>query len=279
MRLAAARAIRNATLAQARVFDSAIDPIDHRISEERKPLIIVTTDDDTGKPTGRDLNDFEREIALVIEIAVASRVIAQEGDDAVAELVIPHTDEGMELSLDIIEHQVIRALFYERSDWSRAFMRLVPRVTNYISRRGASTENGIRFAARQIVLSCDVIATPVAGAPLVDYWQEIVETMEADPETTSVGALIRSQLETPLVEQWRRQANAIGLTEDEAAAIGIAPVWIYPAVPPEAADEIEIDFANGPNVVLSADEAMRLLRLPLARITGSSAINATASKV
>ncbi|WP_223428845.1 hypothetical protein [Tateyamaria pelophila] len=40
MRLSAARALRDRTLAGARVFDSAVDPIDQTIAETRQPLIV-----------------------------------------------------------------------------------------------------------------------------------------------------------------------------------------------------------------------------------------------
>lgn len=40
MRIAAARALRGTTLAEARVYDSAIAPIDQTIAEERQPILI-----------------------------------------------------------------------------------------------------------------------------------------------------------------------------------------------------------------------------------------------
>ena len=43
------------------------------------------------------------------------------------------------------------ALIRERTPWSRVWMKLVPRVSRRLSRRGASVEKGVRFAARQIV--------------------------------------------------------------------------------------------------------------------------------
>ena len=55
MRIAAARALKDATLAEARVFDSAIDPIDQTIAETRAPVLIVTTDDHEVETAGRDL--------------------------------------------------------------------------------------------------------------------------------------------------------------------------------------------------------------------------------
>ena len=159
MRVAAARALKGATLAEARVFDSAVDPIDQTIAETRQPILIVTTDDHEVEVTGRDLGHGNISCDLVIEAAIASRVELNtpDGDGGEVTIAIPHTDEGMELALDVMEHQVMAALTRERSDWSRVWMKLVPRVSRRLSRRGASVEKGVRFAARQIVLTCDLI--------------------------------------------------------------------------------------------------------------------------
>jgi len=165
MRLAAARALLDRTLAGPRVFDSAVDPIDQTIAQQRQPLIVLTTDEHELEVTGRDLGSGNHRCELVIEIAIASRVEvpASDGDGGQITIAIPHTDEGMELTLDIMEHQVVRALNRDDNAWSRVWMMLVPRITRSLSRRGASAENGVRFAARQLVLSCDLVETPVSG--------------------------------------------------------------------------------------------------------------------
>ena len=117
MRVAAARAIRGATLAEDRVYDSAIDPIDHAVLETRQPFVVVSTEDHDVTVTGRDLFYGAHECKLMIETAVASRVEI-DGEDG---LTIPHTDEGMEIVLDILEHQIIASLTRERTAWSRVF--------------------------------------------------------------------------------------------------------------------------------------------------------------
>ena len=168
MRLAAARALRDRTLAGARVFDSAVDPIDQTIAEQRQPLLVLTTDEHALEVSGRDLGSGTHRCDLVIELAIASRVEvpAEDGQGGQITIAIPHTDEGMELTLDLIEHQVVSALTRDDTPWARVWMTLVPRVHQRLSRRGASSENGVRFAARQLTLSCDLIDAPVGGAPL-----------------------------------------------------------------------------------------------------------------
>ncbi len=222
MRIAAARAVKNATLAGARVFDSAIDPIDLTIAENRQPILVVMTDEHEGIPTGRDLFHTDASCDLIIEAAIAARVEI-EGEDTIT---IPHTDEGMELVLDMIEHQVIAALTRERTAWSRVWMKLVPRVKRRLSRRGASAENGVRFAARQIVLTCDLIEAPTDGAPVAagTAWHDVLAVMAADPALSPIADLLRTTIEGEPVADWKRAANILAVHRSTANAIGLGPV-------------------------------------------------------
>ena len=190
MRIAAARALRGATLAEERVHDSAIAPIDQTIAEERQPILIVTTDDHEMEVTGRDLFHGDVSCDLVIEAAIAARVEVA-GEESV--ITIPHTDEGMELALDLMEHQVMAALTRERSDWSHVWMKLVPRISRRLSRRGASVEKGVRFAARQIVLTCDLIEAPTDGATIAagTAWADLLFVMGTALAVAPFSHLVR----------------------------------------------------------------------------------------
>ena len=219
VRVAAARAVTNRTLAGSRVSDSAIEPIDITITETRLPLITVLTDDDQTDGIGRETWQGRRELDLIFEIAVATEV----KDGA---FTIPETDFGLEWALDIIEHQIERALFDEGTAWSSIFMALVPRIHSKASRRGASAERGVRFAARQIVYKVDPIAAPLPGDaidPALPYGR-LLAAMEQDADLAEYGVFLRGIIESPLKPEWKRQAEAIGLTRVNAEAIGIAPV-------------------------------------------------------
>lgn len=245
MRLAAARALRERTLAGPRVFDSAVDPIDQTIAENRQPLIVLTTDEHALDVTGRDLGSGAHRCDLVIEIAIASRVElpASDGDGGQISIAIPHTDEGMELTLDIMEHQVTRALTRDDNAWSRAWMKLVPRVSQRLSRRGASSENGIRFAARQLVLTCDLVDTPVAGDTLApnSAWGEALTLMEADPILGNIANLLRAEIYGTALADWRRAADALGIPLEVANQIGIGPIADLEADPQPLSD---VTFAD-----------------------------------
>jgi len=237
MRVAAARAIKGATLAETRVFDSTIDPIDQTIADTRAPVLIVTTDDHEMEITGRDLMHGNTRCELVIEAAIASRVEVS-GD---VSLSIPHTDEGMEIVLDLIEHQVMVALTRERTAWSRVWMKLVPRIHKRSSRRGASVEHGVRFAARQIVLSCDLIEAPTDGAPIIpgSTWEDVLTVMAADEALSPIADLLRATIEGQPLDDWRRAANALGIHLATGDAIGLGPILDL-AEDPEALEEIRI---------------------------------------
>jgi hypothetical protein len=244
MRLAAARTVRDRTLAGPRVFDSAVDPIDQTIAENRQPLIVVTTDEHELAVTGRDLGSGDHQCDLIFEIAIASRVElpAADGQGGQITIAIPHTDEGMELTLDMMEHQVLSALTRDDGAWSRIWMQLVPRVTRRLSRRGASSENGVRFAARQIVLSCDLVDTPTVGAPIAagTAWGDALAAMEADPDLAGIAGVLRSEIEGNPLADWRRAAAMLGVPIEVANEIGLGPV-LDQKDDPSPLDQIVLD--------------------------------------
>jgi hypothetical protein len=256
MRISAARALKGATLAGERVFDSAIDPIDQTIAEKRQPILIVMTDDHDVEITGRDLTYGDARCDLVIEAAIAARVEVPvaDGEGNITTIAIPHTDEGMELVLDMIEHQVLAALTRERTDWSRVWMKLVPRISKRLSRRGASTENGVRFAARQIVITCDLTEPPMAGAAIQagTAWDDVLTVMSEDDALLPVASMLRAEIEGEPATDWQRAANILGVTLETAAALGIGQALDDEGNPVDLA-EIDIDPDTGQPFTVTDD--------------------------
>jgi len=245
MRLAAGRALLNRTLAGVRVFDSAVDPIDQTIAETRQPILVLTTDEHEVVTTGRDLGSGNHQCDLVIEVAIASRVEvpASDGSGGQITIAIPHTDEGMELTLDLMEHQVVCVLNRDDNDWSRAWMKLVPRVMRRLSRRGASAENGVRFAARQLVLTCDLVDTPTRGSTIEPdtAWGDVLAAMETDEALQPIAGLLRAELEGQPIADWRRAAHMLGIPLQVADQMGLGPVLDL-ASDPEAFTSAAIDL-------------------------------------
>jgi hypothetical protein len=190
----------------------------------RAPILVIFTDDHRSDPEGRDLQIAPQGCDMVVEMAIADCVpVPQAGD---TEIVIPGTDEGMELSLDMIEHQVVRTLTGQSGPWADAWRRLVPSVTRTRSRRGASAENGTRFAARQLTLTCDMVATPARGGPIIagSSWDVLLGLMATDAALAPIGAMLRAEIEGEPMSDWRRAAEQLGINLDTADAIGLGPM-------------------------------------------------------
>lgn len=225
-RIAAVRALTGRTIAEGRVFDSTIQPIDVIAKGERYPVIVITTDNETSEITGRDLTGGTEDTEFVVEIAVTQGVTVTSGE---VTLEVPTTDNGLERLLDILEFQVKVGLLREATGWSRAWKLLVPSISRTLSRRGATSEDGVRFAARQIVINCQMIGIPPEGEELRDddAWEVVLGLMEADEHLAGTGALVRSLLvgRGAALPDWQRQADALGILHEASRKIGLGPVF------------------------------------------------------
>lgn len=192
LRVATVKALTNATMAGPRVFDSAVDPIDLQVKDNRLPFITVLTEEHDREITGRDLRMGPDTCELVIEVAVASKVEVDTGD--LTEIVIPHTDAGMEIALDVLGHEIIETLQASPALWARRWRAFVLRVTKIVSRRGAGSGEGVRFAARQITFSLDLLADPIKGETLPEIWEDMLATMEGDPDLNGASVILRHAL-------------------------------------------------------------------------------------
>lgn len=237
VRQCAARALRGATLAEDRVFLSVIDPLDTKIQATRAPMLIVNTDDHKLEADGRDLTGGMHSLDLVIEATIAAKVVTQGkgGEGQTVEVTIIEADSGMDLTLDVLEHQITRALL-ATGTWADLFRRLVPRVMARVSRRGADA-SGVRWAARQITITCDAIGEPVGGESLVlgSVWGDFIAAMEADASLAGVAPLIRAVIDGD-ARDWRRGAAMLGVGEDVAVLAGFGPL-----VETEDGEPVDVD--------------------------------------
>jgi len=248
IRIAAVRALKGATLAEGRVSDSAIDPIDVTVQSEARPIITVSTDDTEGEPMGRDLLGYEQSLSLVIEMSLAQRVTVELGEGETAEeIVVPHTDASLEFALNLMGRQVQRALL-AGNEWSDLLRLFIGRVDKVVGRRGASAEKGVRFAARQIVLHVLPLAEPSfgpvqSGGP----WDKLLTLMRADPELGGFAKLMQAEIETPSLPEWRRIATDLGLRDFGSFGLGIGPA-VDPPAPNETTPPLtgaDVEFTDG----------------------------------
>lgn len=227
MRIAAVRALQGATAAaDARIFDSAILPIDKLASESPEPFISISTEDEVSKPSGRDVNTGDRTIDLLIDIAIGKAVpLKGDGD---AEVIAAATDAGLELTLAVIHRQIHACLFgFGGGLWGEAFRAFTKSIEDISSRRGVPNEAGQRFAARQILVQVKAIAEPPFGPvePKTPF-AKFFEAAATDPVLAAQASIIRRAIEgRPIGWPELHTISAIsgGYTEAEAAAIGLAP--------------------------------------------------------
>lgn len=235
LRLATIRALKGRTFAEDRVFDSKIETIDVLAPNETAPIIIVTTDDDEAEIEGRDLFAGDHQHELVIEVAAWTKVTTEKDGEV---LVLPATDAGLEITLNLVCYQITRALAADGGKWGDLWRSIVTAVPKVTSRRGADDTNGVRYAARQLVYTVDHIAEPMPGRMPEEgeTWSRILSMLKADPEFAPIGKIIEAEIEAVALTPWEQVRASLGLADDEATWVAQQPVKIDEEVPLDAID-------------------------------------------
>lgn len=250
LRIAAVRLLTGATLAEGRVFDSAIAPLDEMIDRDPAPLIVVSTEDERAEIAGRSLIGSNSTVDLVFDVVIASHVtraiVIGDGEEAQQlDTVIPATDGGLEMSLAIMGRQIIRAMTYKAphaEGWSEVFKALVPSIKAISSKRGAGATNGMKFSARQITVTVEPVMEPDFGRDPEDgsAFDLFLKAMEADPELADKAAVIRAEIIGEPLPAYRRPFADLVVRDAEAEGLGITSL-ISPPEEAAALTEIEID--------------------------------------
>ena len=246
-RLSLWKALQNATFAENRVYDSAITPIDLKSIEEKNPIIILSTDDDVSEVEGFNLLGGKREMDIIVEMAVSSAVETKDGQ----EIVIPHTDAGLEMTLNLMQRQVYRVLLASDDPFAVFFKGFIWKISKIQARRGADSEKGEKFAARQIIFTCDTLDEPAFGQPPAGIWADFILALKADAQLSQIGALIESELTGEVLPSWQEAKAQLGVNRQGLFALGLAPFDETAAEDPAALSEITIDAADSPEVTLS----------------------------
>lgn len=191
LRVCAVIALRGATVAESRVRDSALSPLDALLDRDQAPVLTVSTEG-----TERKGADLRPQVTLAIEVALKVRQPDADGSGAPV-LGYAETDAELDMMLDLFEREVIDALAdpagSEAADLLRAIA-LIGGAPNspgdeYSSIRGIG-EAGERLAARQILITADVVLDPVPGDPVPDWLSRFLALIETDPEYASYHGLL-----------------------------------------------------------------------------------------
>ena len=237
LRIATVQALRNATFAGGNVHDSKIDP-ETLVGGAAEPFIIVAIDSADSAPTGRDLLCASGTAQLTLDLAVASRVkVETEGEGDEPDLiVIPHADGGMEITLDLMVRQLHRVLCASQGPWPTLWRRIVTKIEKVQADRGASAEDGVRYATRQIILTLNTIAEPSFCAP-VGVWADALGLMRDEPLLRDIAKLLEVEIETPELSGWERAVADLGL--GGSYSLGGEALL---ETPPQTVTDIDVQF-------------------------------------
>lgn len=151
-RLIIVEALKGATMAGSRVFDSLITDLtpDQFINGDEAPTAIVTTDKDEGDALSAQNGGppFGREMEVSIEFAMTQRI--RSGSEAEA-IIYPDTDARLEAALDTFEFQIMRHLQYADNDLCELFRQHF-RITKYDCHRQIFDDSGAKVACRILTL-------------------------------------------------------------------------------------------------------------------------------
>jgi len=240
LRLSTVKALINRTLAEDRVRDSEIGPLDEGEREEPAPIISVYTDAATLEVARRDLLSQRGVHQLVIETAITTRMKNKAGWQ------IPLTDAGMEMSLEVINRQITIALMDPASEWAEIWRRFAFINGETKLETGASAKSGVRYAGHRFMVPVELVKDPVPGEPLSELWETFFAKAETEADLAPTVQMMRDLAAgSQNFNAWQGLRAAYGITSLEAKALQIEPATANEAAPPIS--EIGLDEAAAGN--------------------------------
>lgn len=247
-------ALTDQTLAGKEVRSSLLEPL-NEISAMPVPVIAIFTDiadADRQDVHGLDLIGADITVTLALETACFAR--PPEKDAAEADLMIPYTDEGLEMTLDILQRQALATLQCGGGSLSELWREVAMRSVGMSAMRGASIEKGTRIAARRLEIKLRPISDPIPGMPLPETWERVFTAFEADQRTVNFVPLLRSIAAGEPATDWEQTQRALGLTLGAVRALGIVP--LDDQVPEEVTQLAGDDADTGQSIVVTSDGAI-----------------------
>jgi hypothetical protein len=262
IRMCLQKALIDKTIAEDRVFDSMVTPLDVKSDEMRLPIITVCTDDDQATTRNFELNTPDtRELDVIVELALASAVTI----DGEVQVTIPQTDAGLEASLNIMHRQVYRAVMDDADPWAALLREFLCSVGKVLVRRGAGADKGVRFAARQIIFNANPLFEPWFGAaPEADgVWDRLLTLMAADPELDDLARALRASLIGEPLPDWRVLQTSLGMSRLAISAIGLGPLDATQTGAEATAGQGGLDDADSDGSATLLDDAAASFEIPL----------------
>ena len=168
LRMACVEAIRGNTFAGNNVLDSEMGAIDIAVdgtvdSERSAPFISIYTAEANGSDKGR-LSLFGRmKTELVFDMAISAQMQRRddEGNLVIGDLpVTPMSDRAYEVSIDVLQHEIIAALGSPKNEWAEIARQILTDNIEAIEISVGRSSSKTRLAARQIRITVDLPAGP-----------------------------------------------------------------------------------------------------------------------
>jgi hypothetical protein len=245
LRACAVAALRDRTWAADRVYDSDLTPLATAVyGGPPSPYIVVYTDLDDLNPVdnvAKIYSSDNRTLSIAIEIGIASAIRSPTTNNLIIQFAA--TDAGMEWACDCVAAQALSALIGDpQSQWGELFKRMVTKVRRIPSRRGGMSQQGVRFAARRVVIQIQPLWDFIPGQRPPDkhpVW-DFIALARANPgdNVVDVAGIIEGLINIQSSPVWRIAQAQLGLTLEGIQALNVPTT----PLPDPYVDDDEIDL-------------------------------------
>jgi hypothetical protein len=252
LRMITAKALSGKTLAADRVRDSDVSDLSELMTAEAAPMIVIYTDDQVAEYDAKELFNPKGHILLTVQISIAgatqgeigpdNQVVATAaGDEAPSRFYVPSTSSGLEAMIDIIEAQIKAALTDKDSVWAEIWADYVTKYRRSQSFRGASDQQGTRFAVRQFNIEVEVRSEPTPGRGVTPTYARILAALKDDADETyaDLVPLLTAVMVGKPLQPFELEARQAGISMATRAIMGEQP--LPGAAPGQAVSDIIVD--------------------------------------
>lgn len=195
-------ALKGRTSVGARVYDSALEPLD---KVGCGPFLSVYTGQGEltapGGHSARPLFGTSR-CLLVFQYGLTEAMVEvdpQTNETTIIGFGFPPVDAGLQLSLDIIGRQLAGVLVTPVDEWGRFAQKIAPAFRDVRLEPGISNDDGVRVATHQLSMLANLVQEPVTRNALIDEYLALLSA-SADPLHVEQRGLIEGLVSSDMEE-------------------------------------------------------------------------------
>lgn len=191
VQICAVQALRDRTLADAYVYDSAITAIDVLSGQGERPVIVVSIEEsEQSQKYDHGLFNRSTEIKMFVQWGVAFPGSYEDDAGNVSNFIeFGTTDAALEAKLNVMDRQWRGALTDPASIWGDHFKTLAPLIIRVKDTRMTNPESGMKYAARMAEVTIQVINEPDFGAALPADIQQILAAVGEIPDYADLAEI------------------------------------------------------------------------------------------